>query len=235
MPRSKDGKCAPWSSEPDRFVGHPITPDLLERWTSGASDGVLEAVSPDGVHVLTAFSRLPEPYGWGVAVAVPKATLTRSALISALTLLAIEAAVLTLGLLLAREIARGVLRPITDLLKLAASLDNLAPRARALGLPEADQLAQALLAETRQRRAATASLVDSERRLRLVVAELNHRAKNALATVQSLAMQTARGSAAGDPARRLSIIPQVGVQRLTRRSTAIAPNSSPNYEKQRRH
>ncbi|TPG40685.1 hypothetical protein EAH89_28885 [Roseomonas nepalensis] len=187
--------------DPDRFIGKPVIPELLQRWMSGANEGVLNAVSPDGAHVLSAFARLPEPYGWGISVAVPEAALTRSALVTAVTLLVLELAVLTLGLLLAREIARGVLRPITDLLTLAASPDELAPRAQDLGLPEAKQLARALLAEARQRRAATASLVDSERRLRLVVGELNHRAKNALATVQSLAMQTARGSAGGDPDR----------------------------------
>lgn len=38
-----------------------------------------------------------------------------------------------------------------------------------------------------------ASLLDSGRRLRLAAAEPNHRAENAPATVQALAMQMARG------------------------------------------
>ncbi|MDO9714354.1 sensor histidine kinase [Paracraurococcus lichenis] len=186
--------------DPDRFVGRPLTPDLMERWMSGAAEGLLDGVSPDGVHVLTAFVRLPEPYGWGVAVAVPKATLTRPALRTAVALFAAELALLALGLLLARRIALGVLHPITDLLRFAATPDGpTSPTVSpTLGLPEADRLAEALLAEARLRRAATASLVDSERRLRLVVAELNHRAKNALATVQSLALQTAR-TGGGEP------------------------------------
>ncbi|MBB5693589.1 sensor histidine kinase [Muricoccus pecuniae] len=188
--------------DPDRFVGQPITADLMEHWVSGAPDGRLDAVSADGTRVLTAFARLPEPYGWGVAAAVPEATLTRPALLTAVTLLAIELSVLALGIFLARRIARGVLRPITDLLRLAASPDEAAlptsSRVRG-GLPEADRLAEALMTAARHRRTATASLLDSERRLRLVVAELNHRAKNALATVQSLAMQTARGTAGSSP------------------------------------
>src|SRR5690349_11873167 len=102
--------------------------------------------------------------------------LTRPAVRTAVAFMAVEMAVLALGLLLARRISLGVLRPVTDLLRLAA----------------------ALVAEARRRRGAITSLMDSERRLRLVVAELNHRAKNALATVQSLAMQTARGEAGGE-------------------------------------
>ncbi|MBK1656823.1 hypothetical protein CKO45_01100 [Paracraurococcus ruber] len=102
---------------------------------------------------------------------------------------------LAIGVFLARRISLSVLRPITELLRFAARPDTADP-AIAMpphSLPEADRLAEALLDEAHQRRAATASLLDSERRMQLVVAELNHRAKNALATVQSLAMQTARG------------------------------------------
>ena len=184
-----------------RFVGEPVTADLMVPWQGGAPQGVLDALSPDGDHVLTAFVRLPEPFGWGVAVAVPEAALTRQALRTALGLLVAALALLGLGLLLARRISLGVLQPVTELLRFAAAPDGVDPPAasRIRVLPEADRLAEALLAEARRRRAATASLMDSERRLRLVVAELNHRAKNALATVQSLAMQTARGASGSDP------------------------------------
>lgn len=189
--------------EPDRFVGQPVTQDLMKIWMSSAPESVLDTFSPDGVPVLSAFVRLPEPYGWGVAIAVPAATLTRPAWQAALVLLAIELSVLALGFYLARRITQGVLRPITNLLRFATMPDE-ADASVALhsrGLPEADQLAEALLTEAHRRRAATASLMDSERRLRLVVAELNHRAKNALATVQSLAMQTARGETVNDTGR----------------------------------
>jgi two-component sensor histidine kinase len=102
---------------------------------------------------------------------------------------------------LARWLSLGIMRPILELLRLAAreEREEGAVPEGGLGLPEADRLAHALLVQARRRRAATAALVESERRLRLVVAELNHRAKNALATVQALALQTARGDAGADP------------------------------------
>jgi two-component sensor histidine kinase len=186
-----------------RYQGQQVTPDLLAAWSAGAPEGILEAVSPEGTPTLTTFARLPET-GWGVAVAVAREELTRPALRSALASLAVGLALLAAGLALAHLVARGVLRPVQALLRLSTSAENEGPGAAAagpLGLPEADALAAVYLDETRRRRAATVQLLDSERRLRLVVSELNHRAKNALATVQALAMQTARGDAGADPAR----------------------------------
>lgn len=190
----------------ERHVGQPVTSDFLAAWRTGAAEATLETIAPEGIRVLTAFVRLPE-HGWGVAVAVSAEVLRAAALRSALTLLAVGVALLLLGLALARAVARGVTGPMRTLRQLAAAApengSGLALRGAPpeTGLPEADEVAAALVAEARRRGAATASLLDSERRLRLVVAELNHRAKNALATVQSLALQTARGEAGGDPAR----------------------------------
>jgi two-component sensor histidine kinase len=191
----RDGNRIARHPQGERYVGTAVTAGMLEAWRSGAMAGTQPARTPEGVPVLSAFVRLPEPYGWGAAVAVSEASLTRPALRSLLLALGAGLALLALSLMLARWIALGVLRPITRLLRLAASVTaDGGGRAPPLGLPEADRLAESLLVEASRRQAATAALMDSERRLRLVVAELNHRAKNALATVQSLALQTARGA-----------------------------------------
>ncbi|WP_043358852.1 sensor histidine kinase [Belnapia sp. F-4-1] len=199
-----DGKGVRIARQPDpeRFVGQSVTPEFLATWTAGQAEGVVAALSPDGVPVLTAYSRLPG-VGWGVIVAVPTSELTRPALTAAIVSLLVGALLLASGLALARWAAGTVTRPFAALRRIAASADDAGGVADpgGTGLPEADEVAEALRAEARRRRAATASLLESERRLRLVVAELNHRAKNALATVQSLALQTARGEAGGDPTR----------------------------------
>jgi hypothetical protein len=117
----------------------------------------------------------------------------------ALTFLAVGLGVLGLGLVLAHQVARGITGPITRLRALATVPAEGDAVPIDTGLPETDEVGEALLSEARHRRAAMASLIDSERRLRLVIAELNHRAKNALATVQSLAQQTVRGEAGTDP------------------------------------
>lgn len=186
--------------DPERFLGQPLTPDLLPLWLA-SPEGIVEAISPDGALMLTAFTRMPQ-LGWGVVVAVPVAELTNPAWRAALISLLVGGGLLALGLLLARWASLGILRPIAGLRRLAASADeyNGVAGTEGTGLPETDEVAVALRAEARRRLAATASLLDSERRLQLVVAELNHRAKNALATVQSLALQTARTLVAGDAA-----------------------------------
>ncbi|SDE25812.1 Two-component sensor histidine kinase, contains HisKA and HATPase domains [Belnapia rosea] len=188
--------------DPERFVGQSVTPEFLATWSAGRVEGVAESISAEGIPVLTAYSRLPE-IGWGVAVAVPTSELTRPALRAAVASLLVGTVLLASGLALARWAAGTVTRPFAALRRIAASADDVggAPDPGGTGLPEADEVAEALRSGARRRRAATASLLESERRLRLVVAELNHRAKNALATVQSLALQTARGEAGGDPAR----------------------------------
>lgn len=192
--------------DPGRFVGQPVTPELLRVWEEPGEERVLEAISPDGEPVITAFSRLPT-FRWGVVVAVPAAALTGPAWQAAITSLLIGLLLLLLGLALAHWIARGVLRPVLAVLRLAVAPDGgtAADRAEAARLPEAWRLAEAHQAETGRRRAAADALADSERRLRLVVAELNHRAKNALATVQGLALQTARGQAGAEPARFMEV------------------------------
>lgn len=188
-------------SAPD-LIGQPATPYFLQA-SAGRSEGTMQATAPEGQVLLVAYSRLPET-GWTVAVGIPIAELTGPAWRSALTSLAVGLGLLALGLILARRLARSVTEPIAALQRIAAAPDAGGAAAGPTGLPEADEVANALRAETRRRNAAMGSLIDSERRLRLVVAELNHRAKNALFTVQSLAMQTARGGAGRDPERFLS-------------------------------
>lgn len=185
------------------LVGTTIIPEVLRPWSRGESEASMLATGVDGLRTLTAFSRLSET-GWGAAVAVPADQVTGPAVRNALASLVGGLVLLTVGLLLAQRIAGGVVRPMQRLLRVATEAENggaAEAGAGTLGLPEADALAAAYLAEARKRRAATAAVIDSERRLRLVVAELNHRAKNALATVQALALQTARGADGLSPER----------------------------------
>ncbi len=184
---------------PDRFIGHAAS-ETARRSRKSVREGFYEPTSPEGIRLVAAFHRL-EDLGWTVAVGQPLAQLTATAWRRVLTSLAVGLGVLGLGLLLAHRVARGITRPIVRLRALATMPAEGHAVPVDTGLPETDEVGEALLSEARHRRAAMASLLDSERRLRLVIAELNHRAKNALATVQTLAQQTARGEAGADPAR----------------------------------
>lgn len=182
----------------DYLVDQPAPADFLQAWMT-QRETITETIAPDGTPVISAFSPLSE-IGWTVAVAVPITELTGPAWRSALTSLGVGLALLVLGLLAAHWISHGVTVPIELLRRLASGADGIETPPLATGLPETDEVALALRNEARLRVGATASLLESERRLRLVIAEMNHRAKNALVTVQALAMQTARGAAGTDPA-----------------------------------
>ncbi|MGK7870461.1 sensor histidine kinase [Falsiroseomonas sp. E2-1-a20] len=117
-------------------------------------------------------------------------------------------AALLLGTALTLVLARRVTRPLAALARHAEAVTaNGATGGSAAAVPRSGiqeiealrtsiEAAQHSLAERAgAAQEANLALQESERRLRLVVAELNHRAKNALATVQSLALQTARGPA----------------------------------------
>ncbi len=196
----RGGRRIARAPENESLRGAPMPRDFMPAWAMGG-DGIVTTTTPKGAALLAAHARLPGS-GWGVVVAVPMAELTRPAWRSALTSTGVGLALLLVGLGVAHRVSLSVTRPIAALRRLAAAPDSDQGKlARATGLAETDEVAAALREEARRRIDATAGLKDSERRLRLVVAELNHRAKNALATVQALALQTARGEAGSDPAR----------------------------------
>ncbi|MFC7538486.1 HWE histidine kinase domain-containing protein [Siccirubricoccus deserti] len=184
---------------PAGYEGEKVSSAFF-RAAADRSEAIYETTSAEGVPLIAAFSRL-DAYGWAVAVGIPLSELTQPVWRRATNSLAVGMALLLGGLGLAQLVAHGITGPITALRRLATTTDEAPAAPVTTGLAETDDVADALLAETSRRRAALTSLLESERRLRLVVAELNHRAKNALATVQALAQQTARGEAGSDPVR----------------------------------
>ena len=186
---------------PQGLVGQSAPEEFLALRASQA-EGLIDLVSPEGQSLLVAYCQLQE-FGWTVAVGTPKAEYIGPAWRHALTSLAVGLCLMLLGLALSQLVARSVIEPLAVLRRLAERDEAVDPAPVVTGLREVDGVAQALVEESRRRRAAMGSLLHSERRLRLVVAELNHRAKNALATVQALALQTARGES--DPARFTTI------------------------------
>lgn len=178
------------------LVGQPVS-DGFRRGANG-SEGVLQVISTEGMPVLGSYRRLAE-HGWTVTVFLATSKLTAPALYAGGMALAVGLGLLGFGLLLAHRVAQGITGPIAALQRFAATTDGPEPPLPLrTDLAEVDEVADALLAQARRRRAAAGSLADSERRLRLVVGELNHRAKNALSTVLALAHQTSRSAAGAD-------------------------------------
>jgi PAS domain S-box-containing protein len=148
----RHGVNVAWIPNGDRFVGQAGSTSLLGPLRA-EREGIVETTSLEGTPLLTVFSRA-EPFGWAVAIGVPRAELTGPALSEALRTLAIGGALLAIGLVLALYAARGIAGPIDALRRLAAARDGDAPfNPSFTGLRETDEVVAALRsAEERRKR-----------------------------------------------------------------------------------
>jgi two-component sensor histidine kinase len=169
--------------QPDRFLGRRASGTILEAVLSGEPFGTAETTSLEGVPMLTAYDRSTVS-GWSVVVGVPMEQVgaaERQALWSG-SLVALG--VLLLSGLLAAWLARRLSRGVSALGGAVQSALDGRPVDRT-GIAEFDEAARALEQTSKARS-------QSERRQQILVGELNHRVKNTLAIVQSLARQTFR-------------------------------------------
>ncbi|MDO9708417.1 sensor histidine kinase [Paracraurococcus lichenis] len=179
----RTGRIVARTARQDEMVGRPAMPAVIQAITGPGAEPALLMQSPtlDGVLSVVALGRAPRS-GYWVALAAPDRAFSGPLRTALAQLLAIGAALLGTGLALAFALARRVRDSLRVLAELGATgMPTLQPA----GLREVDDVAQALAAAERQRR--------------VLVAELNHRVKNVLATVQSVALQTLKGRA-GDAA-----------------------------------
>ncbi|MBC7667259.1 MAG: sensor histidine kinase, partial [Gemmatimonadaceae bacterium] len=177
------------SRDQDRFLGRKASGDMQRALAQG-NGGVILSRTLEGTPTLSAFSRSPTS-GWTFIVGVPRAELDRANWVSvglltlaSLVLLAIGA---TLALLFSREISVAVRGLVVDAKAVAAGgAVSTVPD----GLGENAEVRAALHDAAAQLRAREAEEHRARQRQRLMINELNHRVKNTLATVQSLARQS---------------------------------------------
>jgi two-component sensor histidine kinase len=167
------------------YVGTRLPPDLFEKTKSG--DGVYRAISVEGDAILQATARSARS-GWYVSASVPielvKEPYMRGYLFAALLL----GIALALSWIFAYLFARLMALPLDAALRAAAAVGRGEDvRAGVTALTEANLL--------------LATLSEASRELRLradhaafLMRELAHRAKNQLAVVRGMALQTAQGS-----------------------------------------
>jgi PAS domain-containing protein len=135
----------------DRYVGQKAAPTFSGSLTS-LPEGITENISRDGVAVLATFSH-GEEFGWSVAIGMPRSDMTRPALQAAVDTLIAGSGFLAIGLALALYAARHIARPIESLRRLAVAAHGPVPAMPPLtGLPEVDEVAQALHAAGEARR-----------------------------------------------------------------------------------
>jgi two-component sensor histidine kinase len=173
------------SERHDEFVGKSLPRDLLER--SRDAKGVFRAKNVAGADILRATVR-SEVAGWLVSATVPVGFLEeprrRGQLFAAIML----GTALTLGLALAYIFGGFMARPITDATVAAAKVGT-------------GKLVEPLQSPLAEANTLTAVLSDASLELKkrqehaaFLMGELAHRAKNQLAVVRGMALQTARQS-----------------------------------------
>ncbi len=203
------------SAEHRRFLGQPAPSWYLEG-VRGHTTGILQGTFLAGPDMILAFSRLQQAPSWTLAVTMPLAAYLAEWRGPALRFSLGAAATVGVAAVFAILLAGRLLRPMRALAQDAERLQQgkePAATPRTEPIAEFEALRRALwrsglalreraVAEGRATAAeeAAADLRNAAERRELLVAELNHRVKNTLATVQSLAAQTLKGTG-GDPGR----------------------------------
>jgi two-component sensor histidine kinase len=186
-----NGRVVARSRDSDRYVGRTAPPNVL-RTVRSRGTGMFKTATFDGESAYSAFDVLPG-YDWSVLVAVPADEVEGAARRSLIAWLGVGTLLLSAAVLLSVRVASGIARPV-ERLDQAAS-DWVAGRPVVLpkpsGLPETDGLGLAFAA-------ALAAVEARDAQQTLLINELNHRVKNTLATVQSIALHSRLANASPD-------------------------------------
>ncbi len=177
------------SRDADRFLGRTASEDMRKAMARGP-EGVTLSHTLDGTATLSAFSR-SSTSGWSFIVGVPRRELSRANWSSVGWLTAASVLLLVIGVAVAVVVARDI----------AAAVRGLGADAKAMAAGEPIPVVPDRYREIAEVRAALHDAADQLRaredeeqrahqRQQLMINELNHRVKNTLFTVQSLARQS---------------------------------------------
>lgn len=178
----RNGRVIWRNIKPDQFIGRDATGPMMAALQSGADSGVLETSSLEGVRMLSAFDR-SQLSGWSVIVGSPLDGLGAGASQALLRGTLIFIAVLLFGTFLAALLGAKLHSAV---MALVGATRPGGGAMKPSGITEIDTVGDAL-------RQSFAAKEQSERHQQLLIGELNHRVKNTLSVVQSLAHQTFRG------------------------------------------
>jgi PAS domain S-box-containing protein len=149
----------------DRFIGGPIMPGLWSE-VQAHPEGITTVQTLDGMDAVATYTHIV-PFNWTVVVGAPEEVVFAPMRAAIVRVGGVGAVVLLAGLGLAMLAARGIMRPIEHLRRLAAHDDRIGPLGRAgTGLPETDTVARALTAAASERQESARALAESESRFR---------------------------------------------------------------------
>jgi len=164
------------------FVGRSASDAFVQKLVG--SEGVVTSMTLDRTNVVDGYYRSPLT-GWTVITAVPVATINKSLRQAAIAVAATGAIGLLCSLALSILYSRYITPPIWRLRRDALALSRREKVAAFnTGITELNAVSDTLAD-------ASASLINDEKAKSQMIKELNHRVKNTLATVLSIARQTA--------------------------------------------
>jgi two-component sensor histidine kinase len=186
------------SRDQEKMLGKHASRDMQDAM-GRASEGVIHSQTLEGIKTLSAFSR-SQKSGWTFIVGVPRDELNRAVLSSLGPALAAAALMIALGVMAALAFARPISR---DVRGLVGEAEALAAGARLLNplpshLQEIAEVRGSLEAADGILRAREAEARQAAERQQLMINELNHRVKNTLVVVQSLARHSLRPTSDAD-------------------------------------
>jgi two-component sensor histidine kinase len=170
-------------------IGQRAAP-LLAEGVMRQSEGSIETPSLEGDQVVSTWTRSPIS-GWSVAIAQPAAALSQHLYRNLVVVVLTVAAVLGLAIAIAAWFATRVSRAIASLAREAATLSRGETfRPPATNISEMQQLGDSLRSASELIRRREAERDAAQKYQRFLMAELDHRVKNTLASVQAVARQT---------------------------------------------
>ena len=179
------------SRDQEKMLGKRASSDMRIAMAR-ANEGVIHSRTLDGVKTLSAFSRSPT-YGWTFIVGVPRDELNRAVVSSLGPALGGAALLIALGVVAAIGFARPISRDVRGLVAEAEALAAGAPLDPAPShLQEIAEVRGSLRAAADILRARDDEARQAAERQQLMINELNHRVKNTLVVVQSLARHSLR-------------------------------------------
>jgi two-component sensor histidine kinase len=185
----RDASLMARSKDIDRFMGHKVSGEMRAAMARG-NEGVALSHTLDGTATLSAFARSSSS-GWSFIVGVPRTELSRANWSSVGWLTAASLLLLVIGagvaLVVSRDISASVRGLGADAKAMAAGEEIALVPDR---FREIAEVRAALHDAAAQLRAREAEELRAHQRQQLMINELNHRVKNTLFTVQSLARQS---------------------------------------------
>jgi two-component sensor histidine kinase/CheY-like chemotaxis protein len=168
--------------DPDRFVGKPAAVALREG-VLRAPEGSVDTPTLEDVIVTSTWSRSNRSQ-WAVAVAMPSTEFAAPIRFQVMALIASSLVALAVSALLAFLFGRPIVRRLALLANRAEKFgDGSVAAAPPGGIKEIDVVRDAM-------DVAGSKIREQEQHLRLLIAELDHRVKNMLASVQAIALRT---------------------------------------------